>query len=184
MSAAPTDVEAPRRGPVLRWLPYLALAAVVVAALAIGGSRRPAKNLTERTQEIAASIRCPSCADESMATSNSLTSVAGRAEIARRLRAGESSAQIRAYFAGTYGDRILLTPKRTGVDALVWIVPVVAFVVGAAGLTAAFLRWRRLATAGPSPADLDLVERARQEQRADEEDPDAGGGDGSDETGA
>ena len=101
-----------------------------------------------------------------MATSNAPTSVAGRAEIARRLEAGQSSAEIRAFFASRYGDSVLLTPKGSGFDALIWILPVIVLVVGFAGLTAAFVRWRRLAPAAPTADDRELVDEAR--HRADE----------------
>jgi cytochrome c-type biogenesis protein CcmH len=161
-----TQEEAPRgsarfRSPLVRWGPYLLLAVVLVVALAVGASRTPGKNLSERTQAIAATIKCPQCTDESMATSNAPTSVAGRAEIARRLRAGQTSAQIRAFFASRYGDTILLTPKSTGFDSLIWILPVIVLVVGFAGLTAAFLRWRRLTPTAPTADDHELVDEAR-----------------------
>jgi cytochrome c-type biogenesis protein CcmH len=142
------------------------LAVVLVVALAVGASRTPKKNLSERTQAIAATIKCPQCTDESMATSNAPTSVAGRAEIARRLEAGQSSAEIRAFFASRYGDSVLLTPKGSGFDALIWILPVIVLVVGFAGLTAAFVRWRRLAPAAPTADDRELVDEAR--HRTDE----------------
>ena len=169
-----TQEEAPRgsarfRSPLVRWGPYLLLAVVLVVALAVGASRTPGKNLSERTQAIAATIKCPQCTDESMATSNAPTSVAGRAEIARRLRAGQTSAQIRAFFASRYGDTILLTPKSTGFDSLIWILPVIVLVVGIAGLTAAFLRWRRLAPTAPTTDDRELVDEAR--HRTSEEEP-------------
>jgi len=149
------------RSPVVRWGPYVLLGVVLVVALAIGASRQPKKNLSERTQAIAATIKCPQCTDESMATSNAPTSVAGRAEIARRLQAGQSSAEIRAFFASRYGDSVLLTPKGSGFDALIWILPVIVLVVGFAGLTAAFVRWRRLAPAAPTAGDRELVDEAR-----------------------
>ena len=149
------------RSPVVRWGPYVLLAVVLVVALAVGASRQPKKNLSERTQEVAATLKCPQCTDESMATSNAPTSVAGRAEIARRLKAGQSSAEIRAFFASRYTDSILLTPKGSGFDALIWILPVIVLVVGFAGLTAAFVRWRRLAPAAPTAGDRELVDEAR-----------------------
>lgn len=76
------------------------------------------------------------------------TAVAGRKEIQRRLEAGESPDQIRDFFVGTYGKRLLLTPQRSGFDALVWIVPVAATIVAAAVLGAVFLRWRRIVPRG------------------------------------
>jgi cytochrome c-type biogenesis protein CcmH len=65
-----------------------------------------------------------------------------RTEIARRVDAGETDAEIRAYFVSKFGKDILLRPEGHGVTALVWILPVVALVAAVAGLVVAFRRWR------------------------------------------
>ena len=60
---------------------------------------------------------------------------------------------------------MLLVPKASGVDALVWVLPVVVLVVSAAGLVVAFGRWRREAAAAgaPTAADRELVALALRE---------------------
>lgn len=146
------------------WLPWLALVVVVAVALIIGS--RPADNDTmlDRVHDVAATLKCPQCTDESMATSSATSAVAGRAEIQRRLEAGESPDEIRAFFVRSYGTRLLLTPERSGFASLVWILPVVALVIAIAGLAAVFLRWRRVVPVGPSEADRRAVEQARHER--------------------
>lgn len=142
-----------------------ALLVVLVVALIIGS--RPADNDTmlDRVHDVAATLKCPQCTDESMATSNAPTAVAGRKEIQRRLEAGESPDQIRDFFVGTYGKRLLLTPQRSGFDALVWIVPVAATIVAAAVLGAVFLRWRRIVPRGELSDDQRaLVDEALRER--------------------
>lgn len=148
----------------LGWLPWLALVAVVAVALVIGS--RPAHNDTmlDRVHAVAATLKCPQCADESMATSSATSAVAGRAEIQRRLEAGESPNEIRDFFVRSYGARLSLTPERSGFASIVWILPVVALVIAVAGLAAVFLRWRRMVPAGPSEADRVAVEQAQRER--------------------
>jgi cytochrome c-type biogenesis protein CcmH/NrfF len=53
-------------------------------------------------------------------------------------------------------------PRATGLDTLVWALPVAALVCGLAGLTVAFRRWARAAraTAAATDDDYALVERA------------------------
>ena len=74
---------------------------------------------------------------------------------------GASDAQIRDELAAAYGERVLLTPGRSGVSSLVWALPVVVLVVAVAGLAFAFRRWRGDAAGRASDADRALVARAR-----------------------
>lgn len=123
---------------------YVAMAVVASAALAIGVlDEGSARTVEERVQDVASTIRCPQCRSQSAADSDAPTAQAVRVEIAERIDEGQSDDEIRAYFASAYGDEILLNPPRSGVGALVWIIPVVALVVGGAGLALAFRRWKR-----------------------------------------
>ena len=54
---------------------------------------------------------------------------------------------IRATLAQRFGDSILLVPPASGIDSIVWVLPVVVLVLGLVGLGLAFRRWR-LDTAG------------------------------------
>jgi cytochrome c-type biogenesis protein CcmH len=129
---------------VTRALSWCALAAVTLAALAYGTvDDGPDRSTEDRVQAVAATIRCPQCRSQSAADSDAPTAQAVRDEIAERVDAGESDAEIRAYFASSYGEEILLTPPAEGVGSLVWVLPVVAAVLASAGLGWAFVRWRR-----------------------------------------
>jgi cytochrome c-type biogenesis protein CcmH len=128
----------------VRRLSWIALAVVGVVALAVGTlTDGPARATEDRVNDIAATIRCPQCRSQSAGDSDAATARAVRAEIAERVEAGESADEIRDYFASRYGAEILLTPPSEGLGSLVWVLPVVAFVVASAGLGYAFLRWRR-----------------------------------------
>jgi cytochrome c-type biogenesis protein CcmH len=123
---------------------WVAMAVVLVAALGYGSlADRPAPTPEAHMRAVAETIKCPTCRSQSVADSDAPASDAIRAEILRRLEAGESDDEIRAYFASRYGEQILLTPRSSGAVGLVWILPVVALVAAVAGLAWAFLRWRR-----------------------------------------
>ncbi len=126
------------------WLPWVLLVVVLVVALVVGAGSSGRPSLTERTRAVAETVRCPQCTDKSMAASDAPTSVAGKKEIRRQLAAGRTPDEVRAWFSDRYGADILLTPSRRGIEGLIWAIPVVAFVVAAAVLAAAFLRWRRI----------------------------------------
>jgi cytochrome c-type biogenesis protein CcmH len=142
-----------------RWLPWVALVAVAAVALALGARSRGPATDAERVRAIAERVRCPTCRSQSAAESDAPASRAIREEIARRVAAGERDDQILAYFADRFGKDVILEPEGSGVAALVWALPVGAVVLGAAGLAAAFRRWRPRA-AVPSDDDRRLVGEA------------------------
>ena len=147
---------------VRRWLAYLLLVPVLGMALFVGarsgdtGPPTPA----QRTSGIAAQVRCPTCEGLSAAESDAPASVAIREEIRRRVDAGQSDQEVRAFLVGRYGRDILLTPEGSGVAGLVWALPVAGLVLAAGGLVVTFRRRsaepRRTATA----EDRRLVEQA------------------------
>lgn len=144
-----------------RWAPWLALAVVLAVALVAGtrsggGPRTPA----QRERHIASELRCPTCRSQSALESDATAARAVRAEIHRRVAAGETDAEIRRYFVSAFGRDILLRPEGTGVAGLVWILPVVALVCALAGLAVAFRRWRPSGGAAVSDDDRRLVEEA------------------------
>jgi cytochrome c-type biogenesis protein CcmH len=149
------------------WAPWALLVMVVAVGLGIGASHRSAPpTLDQRVRAIASQIRCPSCADLTSAESNSVTAVGVRALIRRDLVAGESPATIEQYLAGRYGNDILLRPPARGVDALVWVLPVVAAGLAAVAVALGLRRWR---PPGAPPVvdegDRRLVEQALERAR-------------------
>lgn len=125
-----------------RWGPWLVLSVVVVAALVIGTRSDGDRTDEERAQDIAETVACPTCAGQSVASSDAPAAANLRTDIARRVAEGESDDEIRAALAARF-EGILLNPPRSGVAGLVWVIPVVALVVAVAGLGFAFRRWRR-----------------------------------------
>lgn len=120
------------------------LALVALAVLLTFGSLddRDTPSDAERAAAIARSLRCPQCAGESVAESNVSVAREIRADIARRVDAGQSDDEIRAAYATLYGEAILLTPPSTGFGSLVWILPAIVGLTAAAALGFAFRRWR------------------------------------------
>jgi cytochrome c-type biogenesis protein CcmH len=129
--------------PLRTWLPWVLLLVVVVGALAVGSrSDDGPPTLEGRVQSIASEVRCPTCRGQSAAESDAAAARAVRAEIRRRVEAGESRSAIVSYFVTRYGKDIVLRPESTGVAGLVWALPVAALVVAVAALFFAFRRWR------------------------------------------
>src|SRR5687768_5972318 len=75
-----------------------------------------------------------------------------REEIRARVRDGQGTGEIRAYFVSRYGEGILLEPKRSGAAALVWVLPVLGGLVAVGALVATFRRWKRQREAAADPS--------------------------------
>jgi cytochrome c-type biogenesis protein CcmH len=127
----------------VRKLAWAALAAVVVVALVIGVTDRKSTTNQERARNIGRTVMCPACSGETVADSQAPVAVNIRKQIARKVAEGESDDEIRDDLAGTYGDRVILNPPKSGIAGLVWVLPVAVLVAAVAGLVLAFRRWSR-----------------------------------------
>ena len=152
-------------------LSWALLAIVAVCALAYGAldSTGPRTN-ADRVYDLARTIACPQCQGQSVAESDVAIAREIRADIARRVDAGEPADDIRQVYIDRYGEWIVLTPSGDGLTGLVWVIPVVGAAGGLLVLGYAFRRWR-LDAAGAEPAtdaDRELVERLLAESPAEE----------------
>ena len=87
--------------------------------------------LDRATEEVASLMRCPVCQGLSVADSPSTSAVALKAEVRRQLALGYTGDQVIASFERSYGEFIRLAPKAEGFNWMVWLMPIVAFAVGA-----------------------------------------------------
>ncbi|MFW2514583.1 cytochrome c-type biogenesis protein CcmH [Demequina sp. SO4-13] len=113
---------------------------VIAAALAYAWLAPAPATADAAVRDVTTSIRCPTCIGESIADSTAPLSVAMRDEAERRLAAGESPGEVRAFFAEAYGPEVLLAPPVNGPGVVMWVAPVV--VVAAVGAMA-FIRARK-----------------------------------------
>lgn len=144
-------------------LAWAAVAAVVAASLAVGlRGDEGGSTASGRADRIAAGLRCPVCQGLSVKDSDSPTARDIRNDIRRRLDDGEAPTAIRQAYVDRYGEWILLRPRTSGFDALVWAIPVAVVAAGAVVLIGLFWRWRRRAiTRPPTDDDRRLVAAAR-----------------------
>lgn len=66
-----------------------------------------------------------------------------RAVVRDRLRAGQSPDEIRAYFVSRYGEWILLEPKMTGLNVVLYVLPVIIVVGGLVMIVFLVRRWTK-----------------------------------------
>jgi cytochrome c-type biogenesis protein CcmH len=86
--------------------------------------------LERRTMEISSELRCPVCQGLAIGDSPSIMAANMKAQVRELLERGYTEAQILSYFEKSYGQFVLLKPKFQGVNALVWILPILALASG------------------------------------------------------
>ena len=80
--------------------------------------------------EVASGLRCPVCRNQSIVESNAELSREMHRVVRDKLAAGETPAEIEAYFVSRYGEWILLRPQARGINLLVYGLPLVVLVLG------------------------------------------------------
>jgi cytochrome c-type biogenesis protein CcmH len=145
-----------------RSLVIAALACLCVAAAPTAAQTRPDSvalpqdaAFEARVREVASSLRCPVCQNNSVEESPSLLAQDMKREIRQRLAAGESPDDVRRYFISRYGEWVLTKPRAAGVNLSVWLLPIVALFGGAVVVWSAVRRWVRQGDAARVPAASD-----------------------------
>jgi cytochrome c-type biogenesis protein CcmH len=140
---------------------WVVMGVVVVVALTVGVVQgREPRTLQHRVDAIAKTIRCPVCDSESVYESRTAAAEDIRRQIAIQVQDGRRADEIRASISASYDQDLLLTPPSDGIAGLVWVLPIVAVALAAAGLVVAFRRWHTRVSE-PTDADRELVAKAR-----------------------
>lgn len=113
--------------------------------------------LTQRTNEVSALLRCPVCQGMAVADSPAEMAVNMKAQVHELLARGYTEEQILKYFELSYGQFVLLRPKFEGVNRLVWLLPLGALAIG---ISIVFYKLRKLETA-PQSTTVDEAYLAR-----------------------
>ncbi len=145
-----------------RRLPAVALGALLalVSILALLWLAPAEATDADRTEALAAELRCPDCQGLSVADSQTASAREIRRQIDELVESGAADAEVRAHFVDRYGEWILLAP----VSAIAWILPFVALALGVAALVTWLVRRRPAAAAA---ATVDAATRRRLHDEAE-----------------
>ena len=161
-----------------RWPGWVLLVFVIAGFLAVGATRSTGpESQDDRIDAIARRVACPICDGESVFESQNNASIAIRNQVGELVAENDlNDDEIIAFIENRYGAQVLLVPKASGFDALVWVLPAVAFLCGLAGLIVVFRKWKREAGEMRDPTDDDraLVEAALAADRDALDDEDTG----------
>lgn len=143
------------------WLLVLIIvsAALVASVVADDG---PATQ-SERAYEIKSTMLCPVCDGQNVLESNAPVAAAIRAQVDDLVAEGRSNSEIRAWMARQYGSDVNANPPRSGLGAIVWVLPVLVGVMAVGLLVLAFARWRSGREIEPSEEDIRIVQALREQ---------------------
>ena len=146
---------------------------LAVALPALGAAAAP--DTARQVDEITAKIICD-CGCNNLTIKNCTCGKADqvRADVASRLDAGQTSAQVLQAYVDEYGEQILAAPTREGFNLVGWLTPFVALLAGAALLVLVLRRWSRvpwreaplvmpLPATGQAPPDPSFLKRVEEE---------------------
>lgn len=97
--------------------------------------------LEARTTAVAATLRCPVCQGESIQDSPADLAQDMRALVREQLREGRTPEEVKAFFVGRYGEWILLEPRMSGLNVLLYAFPVILVLGGLAGVVVLVRKW-------------------------------------------
>lgn len=142
------------------------LAALLVALLLAtpAGAVLPEERLEDpalesRARQISRDLRCVVCQNQSIDESDAPLAADLRVLVRERLLAGDSDEEAKAYLVARYGDYVLLKPAFDIGTAVLWLGPLLAVLIGGAGVA---VYWKgRSGRAAVEPAPLAADERRR-----------------------
>ncbi len=84
----------------------------------------------ERVQRLGKQLRCPVCQGVSIADSPSSMARAQLDKVRELVKEGKSDQEIYDFFVSRYGEWILMEPTKAGLNAVLWVGPVLLLLFG------------------------------------------------------
>ncbi|MBR9991164.1 MAG: cytochrome c-type biogenesis protein CcmH [Gemmatimonadetes bacterium] len=107
--------------------------------------------LDRQVKEVSAELRCVVCQGLSIQDSPSTLAQEMRGVVRERLIAGDSPEQVKVFFVERYGEWVLLKPKASGFNLVVYLLPIAMILAGAAFVFLKARSWTRAAPADGGP---------------------------------
>jgi cytochrome c-type biogenesis protein CcmH len=95
----------------------------------------------DHVNEIAKNLNCPTCTGINLADCRTLTCEQWRNQINDLVAQGYSDEEVLNYFATRYGTQVLQEPPKSGWTLFLWVLPVLALLVGGGWLIFAMRGW-------------------------------------------
>ncbi|WP_237154991.1 cytochrome c-type biogenesis protein [Oryzibacter oryziterrae] len=132
-----------------KWIAIASLVLSLTPAFAVDPSERLADPaLEDRARHLSEQLRCLVCQNQNIDSSDAQLAKDLRLLVRERIGHGDSDQQVLDFLVARYGDFVLLKPRFEGTGAVLWVLPPVLLLLGAAGALWAMRRRRQVAGAG------------------------------------
>ncbi len=115
--------------------------------------------LEQRYRQMSAELRCPKCQNQNIADSNAPIAQDLRRILYEQLESGSSDSEILDFMVSRYGEFVRYSPAFSGATAVLWLAPVILFLL--AGLIIFISLGRRRGLSDQSPPELSEQEQQR-----------------------
>ena len=124
-----------------QWFALLiALTALVFPGWFVRPSMAQTPDPSDRVQQIAKQLNCPTCAGRNLADCPTDTCMQWKQEIQTQLQQGKSAQDVIDYFQARFGPAVLQEPPKEGALLVVWVLPVIGLAAFAIGAVVVLLR--------------------------------------------
>ncbi len=124
---------------ILQLLAVILLLSAIIPGYAMAQGSEPTD---DEVNAIAKQLYCPVCENISLDACGTAACEQWRNIIREKLKEGWTEDEIKTYFVDQYGDRVMAEPPRRGFNWLIYIVPLLVFIIGIILLYRAFQIWR------------------------------------------
>jgi cytochrome c-type biogenesis protein CcmH len=145
------------------WIALVIGLSMALIPLTQTSAQQPTPPTDDEVNAVARQLYCPVCENVSLDVCPTQACAQWRELIREKLSQGWTADEIKDYFAQQYGDQVLPTPPKRGINLLVYILPVLAIGGGAVWLYFNMKKMRKThailenktPTAAERPADSD-----------------------------
>lgn len=130
-----------------------ALAASLLTIIVVKAQEgQPRIPTDDEVNAVAKKLYCPVCPNTPLDVCETQACKDWRAQIRDQLASGWNEQQIMDYFVQQYGERVLGEPQRSGFTSMVWVLPLIAVLLGLLIVWQVLRSWRlkQAGTAAPS----------------------------------
>ena len=123
-------------------LAFVLAASLLMVMIVNAQDGQPPIPTDDEVNAVAKKLYCPVCPNTPLDVCETQACKDWREQIRDQLAAGWSEQQIMDYFVQQYGERVLGEPQRSGFTSMVWVLPLIAVLLGIVIVWQVLRSWR------------------------------------------